>query len=231
MGRELKRVPLDFDHPSGRVWPGFVNPHYKKCATCDGSGDTTARQRLSDLVSLLLLSGEDSLKGSNHPYFRSMRSVLPHDVIPSADMAELTGGLSRPITNGRAFGHDAIDRWTATTKIIEAAGLDPQTWGLCPDCKGHGVAADVYEAYDAWKPTEPPTGEGYQVWENVSEGSPISPVFAAEQDLINWLTDQGYSEGAAEEFARGGYAPSFAMVNGRLYENIETLNAATGNES
>ena len=28
MGRELKRVPLDFDWPLNKPWEGFVNPHY-----------------------------------------------------------------------------------------------------------------------------------------------------------------------------------------------------------
>ena len=45
-------------------------------------------------------------------------------VPPSADIRELTGGLA-----GRAprmWGHDAIDRWTATDAIIKAEGLDPK---------------------------------------------------------------------------------------------------------
>lgn len=40
MGRELKRVPLDFDWPMGRVWYGYLNPHAgpKTCSVCGGSG-------------------------------------------------------------------------------------------------------------------------------------------------------------------------------------------------
>ena len=36
---------------------------------------------------------------------------------------------------------------------------------------------------------EPPSGEGYQLWETVSEGSPMSPVFATPEELAQWLTD------------------------------------------
>jgi hypothetical protein len=37
-----------------------------------------------------------------------------------------------------------------------------------------------------WRPTEPPSGEGYQLWEIVSEGSPVSPVFALPEELAQW---------------------------------------------
>jgi len=38
----------------------------------------------------------------------------------------------------------------------------------------------------AWKPTEPPMGDGYQLWETTSEGSPISPVFSTPEALAEW---------------------------------------------
>lgn len=33
---------------------------------------------------------------------------------------------------------------------------------------------------------EPPKGKGYQLWEDVSEGSPISPVFKTLDELCAW---------------------------------------------
>src|SRR5579885_1702041 len=40
MGREIKRVPLDFDWPIDQTWEGFWNPFRekfcKKCPSCDG---------------------------------------------------------------------------------------------------------------------------------------------------------------------------------------------------
>lgn len=40
MGREIKRVVANFNHPLDVTWPGFLNPHYcaTKCEACDGSG-------------------------------------------------------------------------------------------------------------------------------------------------------------------------------------------------
>ena len=99
----------------------------------------------------------------------------------------------------------------------------------CERCGGNG---DIWESqaakrlYDEWEETEPPEGEWWQVWETVSEGSPYSPPFATAEELINWLVqEEGYSDGAAESFVLGsGWVPSLAMVNGRLYKDIETTN-------
>ncbi len=33
---------------------------------------------------------------------------------------------------------------------------------------------------------EPPEGEGYQLWETTSEGSPVSPVFKTLDELCEW---------------------------------------------
>jgi len=39
MGRELKRVALDFEWEIGKLWSGYVNPHeIHKCKECDGLG-------------------------------------------------------------------------------------------------------------------------------------------------------------------------------------------------
>lgn len=41
MGREVKRVPFDFDLPIGTTWPGYLNPFYEHrqdCPACKGSG-------------------------------------------------------------------------------------------------------------------------------------------------------------------------------------------------
>ena len=52
------------------------------------------------------------------------------------------------------------------------------------------------------------TATAYQVYETVSEGTPVSPVFGTEADLRNWLIAQGYSERAADKFIVHKWAPS-----------------------
>lgn len=39
MGRELKRVALDFKWEIGKIWSGYINPHQRhECVDCDGLG-------------------------------------------------------------------------------------------------------------------------------------------------------------------------------------------------
>lgn len=66
----------------------------------------------------------------------------------------------------------------------------------------------------------------YQVYEDVSEGTPVSPVFATEEEVVNWLvTYQGHSERAAREFVHRGYAFSMLMTNGVIYQGIDMYDA------
>ncbi len=202
MGRELKRVAMDFDYPLNKVWEGYLNPHYKPCPHCEG-GSTPARVRLMDIVSLLLISGEDSLKGKNHPYFDHItKQVYGFNSIPSPDMAMLTEGLAGRKMAG-PFGHDACDRWSATDKIIKAAGLK-KNWGYCTKCKGDGIDPTFKKKYNAWKKQDPPSGDGYQLWTTTTEGSPISPVFKSLEALCEYAstncTTFGYSTATKEEW-------------------------------
>jgi len=38
-------------------------------------------------------------------------------------------------------------------------------------------------------PFDPPEGEGYQLWETTSEGSPSSPVFKTLDELCEWCAE------------------------------------------
>lgn len=223
MGRELKRVPLDFAWPENKPWGGYLNPHYDKrhnCTDCNGHGNTTARRRLNDLVSLLMLSGTDALssRGSCHPYLRETPLFSTQGITCGKDMAELTEGLA-----GRSpsfMGHDSCDKWSASKKIIAAAGL-PDEWGTCLLCNGEGTIWDSPEdkqAAEDWTRSEPPTGDGYQIWETVSEGSPISPVFATPEELAHymsgtrWGADKGSTYETWMKFITGpGWAPSMVI--------------------
>lgn len=214
MGREIKRVPLDFEWPLNEVWEGYQRPAWRDCPgeDCQG-GSTTAAHWLDVIAHLLLMVGESGVSSEQlHPWLVEL--PLSPRVKPGPDAAELSTGLA-----GRAprpsMGHDAIDRWKATSAIIRAAGL-PESWGTCQTCGGEGIHPDDQEAAEAWEPTEPPTGDGWQVWETVSEGSPISPVFAEREALIDWLCSPAYTWGIstpmdreqAERFVDAAWAPS-----------------------
>jgi hypothetical protein len=117
-------------------------------------------------------------------------------VQPSADLVHLVAALSGQAPERIAQGGSSTSHLMAKA-IVEAAGLDPDTWGSCPTCEGEGTVGtpEQYAAAEAWERTEPPAGPGWQFWESVSEGAPISPVFPDREGLVDWLSTE-YSWGA-----------------------------------
>jgi hypothetical protein len=65
--------------------------------------------------------------------------------------------------------------------------------------------AEEYRPAHREKPTH------YQMYETVSEGTPVSPVFATPGKLEAWLVEQGHSQHAAHAFVEGGWAPSMTI--------------------
>lgn len=115
------------------------------------------------------------------------------------------------------FGHDSINQWIVVGAECKRLGIDPE----CPTCKGEGTIWDSPEdkkAAEEWTLTDPPVGDGYQIWETVSEGSPISPVFLTPEELARymsttkWGADKGSSYETWMEFINGpGWAPSMII--------------------
>lgn len=63
--------------------------------------------------------------------------------------------------------------------------------GHCNDCRKYallkGLKFKEYGCPDFG--LDPPDGEGFQLWETTSEGSPISPVFTTPEELAEWCED------------------------------------------
>jgi hypothetical protein len=60
----------------------------------------------------------------------------------------------------------------------------------CRICHGEGSiwpSAVEKEMADEWQSFPPPKGPGYQLWETVTEGSPVSPVFDTPEGLAEWI--------------------------------------------
>lgn len=77
----------------------------------------------------------------------------------------------------------------------------------------------------------------YQVYETVSEGSPVTPPFATREELITYLSTKGdfwdqsrgdpaWPRKAAESFVGEGWAPSMVAV--RSDAGVQIYTAATG---
>jgi hypothetical protein len=234
MGRELKRVALDFDWPRDEVWEGYINPHFKKCPTCK-NGQTEARNQLERLASLITWLGYSTMRGGHnwHPMFESTHISRPIDpklfeVINGLVLAgsKIKQAKYRTRKPEGLSGLGSGDDYSITLLLLRNAGL-PLDWGICPECHGDDIDPKVKVAYDAWKKTEPPVGDGYQVWETVSEGSPISPVFETSEACVTWLISEGYSRSAAEAFVKQGWVPSMIMINApgkpvQIFKDIES---------
>lgn len=77
------------------------------------------------------------------------------------------------------------------TDEIWSGYLPDNTWcNWCNEDLAAGCpTAARNESYNhtKWEPTEPPTGTGWQLWENTTEGSPQSPVFPSATEFRTWL--------------------------------------------
>jgi len=96
----------------------------------------------------------------------------------------------------RGFGHDSINQWVVVKAECKRLGISCS----CTKCGGKGElwpSPEVEQAAEEWTETEPPTGDGYQLWQTTSEGSPASPVFATIEDLCEWCETNATTFGRA----------------------------------
>lgn len=100
---------------------------------------------------------------------------------------------------------------------------------------------------DWWEYSSPPDREMYrpafseeptwfQVYQTVSEGSPVTPPFPTREALVEYLMiggdfwDQkrgrgGYTREQAEAFVKDESAPSMIVMGGKIYQGIEASSA------
>lgn len=118
--------------------------------------------------------------------------------------------------------------WLADFDRIRAGNLDD----LERDCYPNGLSDWLLDEgwppdrdyYRTWSDHE---ATWFQVWETVSEGTPVSPPFATREELASYLAvngdfwDQsrghgGWGEENARAFCQMGWAPSMAIIGGEL---------------
>ncbi len=290
MGREIKRVALDFNWPMGKVWTGFVNPHYGalvKCPTCGGDGASPACNLLNALwyehrheearalmaahqfppvlatFAATVLANAARLARVEHYRGGWGYNLDQSDVDALLDAERLwdftrvprteeqretvrrklaDGGNSwLPESNGCrptadevnrwsrvGMRHDGHNAWICIKARLALFGLDSECPAGCED--GHVPDPETEAKIGAWTETQPPAGDGWQLWETVSEGSPVSPVFSTPERLAAWLAAPGNDtsitrgRSAAQwlAFITGpGWAPSMVGVGGRLMSGVE----------
>jgi hypothetical protein len=103
------------------------------------------------------------------------------------------------------------------------------------NAEGLQAAIDYYGVPDEndYMPRWPPDERTHlMMYENTSEGTPISPAFATPEELARWLVDNNASSFADctasyeawLRIAKGGWAPSaVSMGGGELVSGVEAL--------
>lgn len=286
MGRELKRVPLDFNWPLNKVWKGFINPHYSECSDCPdcGGGGYSPRaklfndqwygnspfdpvaygakplrvsdshlrecieQKIERSIEIAKRDGkrEGFTEGGTLPMELAVdREIIRmysyyisqwgHHLIQEDVDALIEGGRLVDLTRHNetvtadmvnawslfGMGHDAINQWVCVKARCKREGVPDS----CERCDGEGAmwsSPEAKEIAENWEEEQPPEGDGYQVWETVSEGSPVTPVFKTPEELARHLVanDDSVTKGTTFEqwmhFISGpGWAPSMVSVNGQ----------------
>ncbi|MCW2300704.1 hypothetical protein [Rhodococcus erythropolis] len=254
MSREIRRVPTDFDWPLKKTWGGYLRPDeldLPECPDCKhGGAQSTGYSAEAHAIantfyphqiswndsSAERLAWKDKLGQAEvdnllaEGRLRTWTKREPTDDNPRtgewrsiALTAEQVNASNR--SDARAFGdyaHDALNRWILIRFRCERLGITLD----CATCAGetHIGTPEQVAAHELWEPAEPPTGDGWQVWETVSEGSPISSIFADREGVIGFLmSDQYYGFGTsptpltreqAENFvATGSSIGSFLMTS------------------
>lgn len=163
--------------------------------------------------------------------------TVGHETLrPGADIIDLVVGLSgEPRERLDRFGYHGLEHRMAKA-VTDAAGLGDE-WGTCATCLGTAEVAtdDQRAAAEAWQRTDPPEGDGWQLWETVSEGSPVSPVFADRAGLVTWLTtdyrtlnDAPLTREQAEAFVTAGSSIGTFVISNRGLISGEAAVAEVG---
>ena len=94
-------------------------------------------------------------------------------------------------------------------------------------------AVDINDYMPQWRPEE---CTHYMMYENTSEGTPISPAFETPEELARWLDDNNASAFADHtatyeqwlRVAKGGFAPSAVMQGGVMTSGVAAM---SGNDN
>lgn len=100
--------------------------------------------------------------------------------------------------------------------------------GTYPDCAEHKADNPFFWQWEGnppdpeyYRPEFTTPADHFQVYETVSEGTPVSPVFETEDQIVAWLIGRGHSEAAARNFVKTKWAMSGMIVDGKVYSGID----------
>lgn len=164
---------------------------------------------------------------------REIRRVPPNWKHPTARNRYTGEEHDKPMYDQRY--EDAAAEWLADFDRIRNGGMTDDERGCYPRGAvewAHDNTAPNPEMYRPWTDEE---ATWFQVWQTVSEGSPVTPPFETKAELVEYLVangdfwDQkrgreahgdrarpGWDREAAERFVDNEWAPSMIVSAGRV---------------
>ncbi len=195
MGRTLKRVPLDFDHPVGEIWPGYLSSGLPQCTDCDGEGYGPEARAVAHTFyahqigsyNAQALAWSDKLGQAEVDHLVSEGRLGVRRDGEWRQEPRTAAEVNEQQRQPGLHTHDAVNRMILVEFRCERLGIPL----ACPTCEGHGDIAtpEEREANEAWEGTDPPEGDGFQLWETTSEGSPKTPVFETLDELCAYAAE------------------------------------------
>lgn len=199
MGREIRRVPANWEHPKEYVEDRFGNIKQEYVNMVQGDFEEEIREFHSE-VTRYRVAYDWWLKG----------------IIIGFDWK--TGALK-----SQESIEEYCDRKLANMKQADKNDTDNKI--LIARYKNRAIRFE--DMFDVPQYPTPsllvPYGEWYQLYQNVGEGTPLSPPFETANELIEWLVNNDdfwgkrWTRTAAELIVRDGYAPSAVFVGGDVY--------------
>lgn len=200
------RVPLDFKWPMNMVWKGYICPYSSlDCKACDRSGYNPATKAIADDWYDFAGTGRRWINNITQDEVQALVDGgrlmdFTHEWVPGDGWKEKNPPCVPTATQVNAWsekgmGHDAINRWIC----VEARATRLGVFGKCETCGGTGEiwqSPEIEKLAEEWESFDPPTGDGFQLWETTSEGSPTSPVFASIEALCEWAESNATTFGS-----------------------------------
>lgn len=127
----------------------------------------------------------------------------------------------------RSFSEE-MDNWYSEWKKWES-GFRPEGSEDCPTYwEWAGGPPDPKYYMPTWSDEEK---THFMMYEDTSEGTPISPAFETPEELARWLADNGASSFAGQtatyegwlRVAKGGFAISAVVCNGQVVNGVDAL--------
>ena len=137
------------------------------------------------------------------------------------------GGCKVPLTPpGTCFKPLYEGNWYESRKAAWLNSLVEKGLQETLECEGNPPNADDY--MPVWSSDQ---ATHYMMYEDTSEGTPISPVFATPEELARWLADTGASSFGSMtasyeawlRVARGGWAVSAVISDGAIESGVDAF--------